>query len=106
AVTVPAEDAVSRGSMHPGNTGGYWGYLDCLDDRYFQASMRNHQLWTVHNIALNNAGVSVGTFTGDARWGSRWFQVNVPVGSGPSNIVQSGTVFTASANNDSLQKNY
>lgn len=105
AVTLPAEDG-PRPVIHPGNTGGYWGYLDPLDDRFFQATMRGQQLWTVHNIGVDNTGVSQGTYTGDARVGARWFQVNVPTGSGPSNIVQSGTVFTASANNDSLQKNF
>jgi len=105
ALTLPTEDG-PRPVVHPGNTGGYWGYLDPLDDRFFQATMRGQQLWTVHNLGVDNTGVSQGTYTGDARVGARWFQVNVPVGSGPSNIVQSGTVFTASAGNDSLQKNY
>ncbi len=105
SLTLPAEDG-PRPVVHPGNTGGYWGYLDPLDDRFFQATMRNHQLWTAHNLGMDNTGVCQGVYTTDARDGARWFQVNVPTGSGPSNIVQAGTVFTASGANDSLQKNY
>lgn len=96
----------TRPVVHPGNTGGYWGYLDNLDDRYFQATIRNQQLWTVHNIDVDNTGVSQGTYTGDTRSAARWYHFNVPVNSGAPTIVESGTVFTASASNDSVQKQY
>jgi hypothetical protein len=95
-----------RPVVHPGNTGGYWGYLDNLDDRYFQATIRGQQLWTVHNINVDNTGVSEGTYNGDTRSAARWYHFNVPVSSGTPTIVQSGTIFTASASNDSLQKQY
>jgi hypothetical protein len=97
---------VSRPVVHPGNTGGYWGYLDNLDDRYFQASIRGQQLWTVHNIDVDNTGVSTGVYATDTRSAARWYQLDVPLGSGTPTIVQAGTVFTASAGNDSLQKQY
>ena len=77
--------------------------LDALDDRLFAAHIRNGQLWTAHNIGVNNTGVSSGTLTRD---GSRWYQLNVPVGSGTPTLVQSGTVYTASASNGTDQRNY
>ena len=104
-IPVLAEN-LSRPVVHPGNTGGYWGYLDNLDDRYFQATIRNQQLWTVHNIDVDNTGVSEGTYNGDTRSAARWYHLNVPVNSGTPMIVQSGTIFTASASDDSLQKQY
>ena len=104
-ITIPTT-AEPRPVPHPGNTGGYWGRLDALDTRLFHAVMRGQQLWTSHNVGVNNAGVSSGVYTSDTRVGSRWYQINVPVSSGAPSITQSGTVFTASASNDSLQKNY
>ncbi len=105
-ITVPATDG-PRPVPHPGNTGGYWGRLDPIDDRPFLAVIRsNQQLWTSHNIGVDNTGISQGTYLGDTRVGSRWYQFNVPVGAGTPTIVQSGTVFAPSASNDSLQKNY
>ncbi len=103
-ITVPATDA-PRPVPHPGNTGGYWGRLDAIDDRLFSAHIRNHQLWTAHNVGVDNTGASQGTYLGDTRVGARWYHMNVPVGSGTPTIVESGTVFTPSATNDSLQKN-
>jgi hypothetical protein len=103
--TPLAEDG-PRFVNHLGNTTGWYGGLDPLDDRYFQATIRGQQLWTVHNLGVDNTGVSQGTYAADARDGARWFQINVPVNSGAPTFVQSGTVFTASASNDSLQRNY
>ena len=103
-ITVPATDA-PRPVPHPGNTGGYWGRLDAIDDRLFSAHIRNHQLWTAHNVGVDNTGASQGTYLGDTRVGARWYHLNVPAGSGTPAIVESGTVFTASAGNDSVQKN-
>lgn len=91
---------------HPGNTGGYWGRLDPLDDRPFHAIIRNQQLWTAHNIGCDNTGVSNGVYLNDTRVGARWYQINVPVTTGNPSIVQAGTVFTASATNDSTSKNF
>jgi hypothetical protein len=104
-IPVLAEN-VARGVSHSGNATGYFGYLDNLDDRYFQATIRNQQLWTTHNIDVDNTGVSQGTYLGDARCAARWYQFNVPVNAGTPTIVQSGTVFTPSVANDSLQKQY
>ena len=104
-VTLPSEGG-ARPVPHPGNTGGYWGRVDPLDDRYFAAHIRNQQLWTTHNIGVDNTGVGTGVYLNDTRVGSRWFHINVPVNSGTPTIVESGTVFTASATNDSIQKNY
>jgi hypothetical protein len=105
AITCPTT-AGARPVPHPSNTGGYWGRLDPLDDRPFHAVIRNQQLWTSHNIGVNNVGVSTQVYANDTRVGARWYQINVPVNAGLPTIVQAGTVFAASATNDSLQKNY
>jgi hypothetical protein len=102
AITLPADNG-PRPVPHPSNTGGYWGRLDPLDDRFFAVHIRNQQLWTAHNISCDNTGVSQGTYLGDTRVGSRWYHLNVPVNTGTPNIVESGTIFKASATNDSLQ---
>ena len=102
SITVPATD-VPLNSPHLGNTRGTTGYLDALDDRLFAAHIRNGQLWTAHNIGVNNTGVSSGTLTRD---GSRWYQINVPAGSGTPTLVQAGTVYAASASNTTDQRNY
>ena len=91
---------------HPGNTGGYWGRVDPLDDRPFHAIIRNQQLWTAHNIGVDNNGIANQVYLSDTRVGARWYQINVPVSTGSPSIVQSGTVFTASATNDSTSKNF
>ena len=101
-ITVPATGAPVN-SAHLGNTRGTSGYLDALDDRLFAAHLRNGQLWTAHNIGVNNMGVASGTLTRD---GSRWYQITVPAGSGTPTLVQSGTVYTASASNTTDQRNY
>lgn len=105
AITCPTT-AGPRPVPHPSNTGGYWGRLDPLDDRPFHAVIRNQQLWTAHNIGVDNTGVSTGVYLNDTRVGARWYQINIPAGSGSPSIVQAGTVFTASATNDSTSKNY
>mgnify|MGYP003326127722 FL=1 len=91
---------------HPGNTGGYCGRVDPLDDRPFHAVIRNQQLWTAHNIGVDNNGIANQVYLSDTRVGARWYQINVPVSTGSPSIVQSGTVFTASATNDSTSKNF
>jgi hypothetical protein len=105
AITLPTA-AGPRPVPHPGNTGGYWGRLDPLDDRPFHAIMRSQQLWTSHNLGVNNVGVSTGAYLSDTRVGSRWYQLNVPVGSGTTSIVQAGTVYQSSATNDSTSRSY
>lgn len=86
---------------HQGNTGGTAGYLDSLDDRLMYAHIRNNHLWTCHNIGLNNTGTSTGTLT---RTGCRWYEIDLAVH--PPVVLQAGTVYTPSAANDTLQRNY
>jgi hypothetical protein len=77
---------------HLGNTGGNNGRLDALDDRLFAAHVRNGRLWTAHNIKVNSSGVGA-NMGGQLRDGVRWYELNVPVGSGTPTVVQSGTIF-------------
>ena len=41
---------------HLGNTGGTDGQLDALDDRLFDAKLRDGHIWTAHNIAVDATG--------------------------------------------------
>jgi hypothetical protein len=91
---------------HLGNTGGTNGNLDALDDRVFYAYIRNQQLWVSQNIAVDNTGVVNAVTANNTRNGSRWYQFNVPVGSGAPTIVQSGTVFTATPTNLTTERHY
>jgi hypothetical protein len=77
---------------HLGNTGGSNGRLDALDDRLFAAHIRNGRLWTAHNIGTSGSGVAGGHPT-TKRTSVRWYELNVPVGSGTPTVVQSGTIF-------------
>jgi hypothetical protein len=77
---------------HLGNTGGSNGRLDALDDRLFAAHIRSGRLWTAHNIAVTAAGVASNT-NPQRRDGVRWYELNVPVGSGTPVVVESGTIF-------------
>ncbi|MEI6654861.1 MAG: hypothetical protein WCP45_08845 [Verrucomicrobiota bacterium] len=79
---------------HLGNTSGTNGYLDAVDDRLFAAHIRNGQLWTAHNIEVDNTGTAA---VGGGRNGSRWYQIQ-NLGGTPS-VVQSGTVFDSAASN-------
>ena len=81
---------------HLGNTGGAAGKLDAIDDRLFAAHIRNGRLWTAHTIAVTSAGVASGS-NSQRRDGARWYELNVPVGSGTPTVVQSGTVFDAAS---------
>jgi len=81
---------------HLGNTGGTNGRLSALDDRLYAATMRNGRLWTAHNIEVNASGVANSS---GSRNGSRWYELNVPVGAGTPTITQSGTVFDPAATN-------
>ena len=60
--------------QHFGNTGGNNGRLDALDDRLFQAHIRNGRLWTSHNIAVSATGVASSAST--RRDGVRWYELN------------------------------
>ena len=104
-ITVPATSNPLT-VPHLGNTGGTNGNVDALDDRVFYAYIRNQQLWVSQNIAVDNTGVVNATPANNTRNGSRWYQFNVPVGAGTPTIVQSGTVFTATANNLTTERHY
>lgn len=82
--------------QHLGNTGGTSGRLDALDDRLFAAHIRNHRLWTAHNIEVNASGVSSSSGSRDA---VRWYELDVPVGAGTPTVVESGTTFDSAATN-------
>jgi hypothetical protein len=81
---------------HLGNAGGSAGTLDALDDRLFAAHLRNGRLWTAHNIAVTSAGVASNS-NSQRRDGSRWYELNVPAGSGTPTVVQSGTIFDSAS---------
>lgn len=86
---------------HLGNNNDPNGRLDAIDDRLFDAVVRNGRLWTAHNIGVNNTGMS----TSQTRTGVRWYEIGGLATATPSPI-QSGTLFTASPVNDLVQRNY
>lgn len=91
-LTVPTT-TFPNPAEHLGNTGGASGRLDTLDDRLFQAMIRNGRLWTAHNIRVSSAGV--GNTGAEARNGSRWYEIQ-DLTTTPT-VVQSGTVFDNAA---------
>lgn len=62
---------------HLGNTSGANGQLDALDDRLFDAVMRNGRLWTAQNISVDAAGNTVQPTTSGRRVGIRWYELSV-----------------------------
>src|SRR5437588_2019789 len=90
---------------HFGNTGDTNGQLDALDDRLFAAQIRNGRLWTAHNIAVDANGIAQpcsvpnpgGPCDSNRRTGVRWYELNVPTGSGTPTVVQSGTIYDPTA---------
>jgi hypothetical protein len=100
-ITVPAT-ALPVNVQHLGNGFGVDGYLDGLDDRLQMAQIRGTHLWTVHNVGVDNTGVSApGTAT---RTGSRWYELQ-NLDTTPA-LDQSGTLFTPSAANSADQASY
>jgi len=93
ALAVPAT-ALPLPVPHLGNTGGADGQLDALDDRLFDAKLRDGHVWTAHNIAVDATGA--GSDAGD-RDGARWYEIDVTGGS-PA-LVQSGTLYDPAASN-------
>jgi len=83
---------------HLGNTGGTNGNLDSLDDRLYQAYLRNGRIYAAHNIGLNSSGTSSST---PDRTGSRWYEIE-NLATTPT-LRQSGTWFDNAASNP---KNY
>jgi hypothetical protein len=78
---------------HTGNTGGANGGLDSINDRLFQAMIRNGRLWTAHNFRTSNAGVA--NTAAQSRNSSRWYEFT-NLSTTPT-VVQSGTVFDNAA---------
>ncbi|MDT5294096.1 MAG: hypothetical protein QOJ76_976, partial [Acidobacteriota bacterium] len=68
------------------------GDLDALDDRLFNAHIRNGRLWTAHNIAVTAAGVASNA-NAQRRNGVRWYELVVPPTTGTPTVSQSGTIF-------------
>jgi len=88
---------------HLGNNNGTSGYLDGLDYRLLAAHIRNGRLWTAANIAVDNTGAPNGT---DTRMGIRWYELgNLATGQTPA-VLQSGTIYQASAGNTTDQRSY
>ncbi len=101
-ITVP-QTSLPLTVRHQGNTGGSNGQLDALDDRLIQAVIRNGKLWTAHTIGVDNTGVSDGAAR--TRNACRWYQFDNLDNATPT-LVQSGTLFTASATNTTNDRNY
>ncbi|MBI1763349.1 MAG: hypothetical protein HYR56_18140, partial [Acidobacteria bacterium] len=91
-VTVPTTTSPNT-VEHLGNTGGANGNLDTIDDRFFQAMIRNGRLWSAHNFRVSSAGVA--STVAAARNGVRWYEFQ-GLTSTPT-LVQSGTVFDNAA---------
>ncbi|MBK7393175.1 MAG: carboxypeptidase regulatory-like domain-containing protein [Chloracidobacterium sp.] len=92
SVTVPTTN-FGNSVEHAGNTGGANGNLDSLDDRLYQAMIRNGRLWTAHNLRVGTTGVASTAAT--ARNASRWYEFQ-NLTTTPT-VVQSGTVFDNAA---------
>ncbi|MGB2750851.1 MAG: carboxypeptidase-like regulatory domain-containing protein [Pyrinomonadaceae bacterium] len=91
SLTVPTTTS-SASIEHLGNTGGANGNLDALDDRLYQAMIRNGRLWTAHNIRVNASGV--GNTGATARSGIRWY-IFQSLSTTPT--VEAGTVYDNAA---------
>jgi uncharacterized repeat protein (TIGR01451 family) len=93
-IVVPVSTTTSPNRMeHLGNTGLANGNLDTLDDRMYQAMIRNGTLWSAHNFRVTAAGVS--STAAQSRNAIRWYQFQ-NLTTTPT-VVQSGTVFDNAA---------
>ena len=92
SITVPTTTFPDR-VEHLGNTGGANGRLDALDDRLYEAMMRNGRLWTAHNFRVTAAGVA--STAAQSRNASRWYELQ-NLTTTPT-VVQSGTVYDNAA---------
>jgi hypothetical protein len=92
SVTVPTTTFPNR-VEHAGNTGSLNGGFDSLDDRLFEAMIRNGRLWTAHNFRVSAAGVA--NTAAQARNATRWYEFQ-NLTTTPT-LVQSGTVFDNAA---------
>lgn len=78
---------------HAGNTGGASGQLDSINDRFFQAMIRNGRLWAAHNFRVDATGVA--STAAQNRNATRWYEFQ-NLTTTPT-VVQSGTVFDNAA---------
>ncbi|HEY2396379.1 MAG TPA: hypothetical protein VGH81_10440, partial [Rudaea sp.] len=92
SVTVPTT-TIPNTVEHAGNTGGTNGKLASIDDRFFQAMIRNGHLWTAHNFRVSAAGVA-STAT-ESRNAVRWYEFQNLTGT--PGVVESGTVYDGAA---------
>ncbi len=92
SVTVPTTTSPNP-VTHAGNTGGNNGRLDSLDDRLYQAMIRNGRLWTAHNFRVSSTGVA--NTAAASRNATRWYEFQ-NLTTTPT-MVQSGTVFDNAA---------
>ncbi len=90
SVTVPATSAPLNVTVQ----GRSQAALDALDDRLYEAKVRNGRLWTAHNIQVNSSGVASTT---GGRTGSRWYEIG-NLSTTPT-LIQSGTLFSSAATN-------
>jgi hypothetical protein len=94
-LTVPTTVfPMSAGVPHLGNTGGTNGNLDGLDDRLYQAVIRNGRLLTAHNIQVGATGLASNA---GGRNGSRWYEIE-NLATSPT-LRQSGTWFDPTVTN-------
>ena len=66
--------------------------LDALDDRLYEARIRNGRLWTAHNIQVDATGAADSK---GGRDGARWYEIGTL--SGTPTLIQSGTVYDSAA---------
>jgi hypothetical protein len=97
SVTVPTTTLSGTQAIrlvqHAGNTGGNNGLLDSLDDRFYQAMIRNGRMWAAHNFTVGTTGVA--STAAASRNASRWYEFQ-NLTTTPT-VVQSGTVFDNAA---------
>ncbi|MBW8878419.1 MAG: DUF11 domain-containing protein [Acidobacteria bacterium] len=97
SVTVPTTTLSGTQTIrlvqHAGNAGGNNGLLDTLDDRFYQAMIRNGRLWAAHNFTVGTTGVA--STAAASRNAVRWYEFQ-NLTTTPT-VVQSGTVFDNAA---------
>ena len=86
------------------NTYGNGGLIGPTDDRLNWSHIRNGNLWTCHNaIGVDNTGRSSQSISRD---GVRWYQLSLADPQAPQSVVQYGTLYNATASNDTNELSY
>jgi hypothetical protein len=99
SITVPATYFPVK-VPHLGNTGGFNGYLDALDDRLFAAQIHRNRLTgvssltTAHNVRVHTLGQSNANGTRNA---VRWYEIGSL--SGTPTLMQGGTIYDGASTN-------